>query len=178
MKIADSETIKLGEAELIETLKEKLNIKAIESIAAKNFNVSEIDCAGGDIVIHNGAIAYRFDLEAKVSVSVLFDRQGNAIEPLSESVQEPEEESVLEPVSENESDELLNEGMDFDPIDEAPVESAEEKEPSVNESALPGLDLVLKKNRDFWLEESSEEEKNSTDELESILKKNREFWNA
>lgn len=83
MKITDSEVIKNGEAELIDSITGDLNWQVIETLLKEKHNLGlqdEVEYKQGDLVIHGGQIAYKLDFDVKVTLSVLFDRQGNCLD--------------------------------------------------------------------------------------------------
>ena len=80
MKITDSEIIQSGERELIDAITGDLDWRVIEKIVADNHHLSlrdDVDYKSGDLVVFENQIAYKLDFEVRVSLSVLFDRQGN-----------------------------------------------------------------------------------------------------
>ena len=80
MKIADSESIKNGERDLINAITCDIDRGNIEEIFKDKFNLGirdHLEYKQGDIVVHDNQIAYKLDFEAKVAVSVLCDRSGN-----------------------------------------------------------------------------------------------------
>ncbi|RLB83600.1 MAG: hypothetical protein DRH17_01625 [Deltaproteobacteria bacterium] len=82
MKIADSEAIKSGERELIDAITADLDWSSIEEIFRKQHNLGiedDVEFKNGDIVVLDDQIAYRLEFEAKVTLSILFDREGNYI---------------------------------------------------------------------------------------------------
>jgi len=102
MKLTDPETIREGEKEFIDTINAELDWGAIEKMLFEKHSLTlqeEIDYKNGDLVVYKDQIAYKFDFEIKVPLSVIFDREGECLE-LS-TVREEFEENK-EDVSENE----------------------------------------------------------------------------
>ena len=125
MKIAESQVIKNGEQELIDAITGDLDWNTIEQLLLKkhNFRLQEdVEYRSGDIVVHDNAIAYKLDFDVKVSLSVLFNRDGECLE-LSTSGEASEEDA--------EADEALaTPGEPAEPLavgpEEAPVPRAAE----------------------------------------------------
>jgi hypothetical protein len=83
MKLTNPETISESEKEFIDTINAELDWEAIEKILLEKhgFTLQEgIDYKEGDLVVHNNEIAYRFDFEIKVPLSVIFNREGECLE--------------------------------------------------------------------------------------------------
>ena len=102
MKLTDPETIREGEKEFIDTINAELDWGAIEKMLFEKHSLTlqeEIDYKNGDLVVYKDQIAYKFDFEIKVPLSVIFDREGECLE-LSTVREGFEEDS--DDVSENE----------------------------------------------------------------------------
>jgi hypothetical protein len=102
MKLTDPETIREGEKEFIDTINSELDWGAIEKMLFEKHSLTlqeEIDYKNGDLVVYKDQIAYKFDFEIKVPLSVIFDREGECLE-LSTVREGFEEDSV--DVSQNE----------------------------------------------------------------------------
>ncbi len=83
MKLTNPETIEESEKEFIDTINAELDWEAIEKMLLEKHNFTlqdEIDYKDGDLVVHNDAIAYKFDFEIKVPLSVIFNRDGECLE--------------------------------------------------------------------------------------------------
>ncbi len=80
VKITDSEVIKTGEGELIDTIIGELDWSAIEEIFKDKHRLriqDDVEYKQGDIVVHNNDVAFQLDFDVKVMLSILFDRTGN-----------------------------------------------------------------------------------------------------
>jgi hypothetical protein len=80
MKITNSEIIKTGERELMDAIVADLDWKTIEDIFRTNHDLEiqeDVEYKNGDMVVHDGDIAYELDFEVKVTLSILMDRGGN-----------------------------------------------------------------------------------------------------
>jgi hypothetical protein len=85
MKITDPQVIEDGEKDLIEAVREDLDLDAVRQILKERMAVSTLSSKGGQIVVHNNKIAFRLDFEINLSGSLLFDREGNYIDESDES---------------------------------------------------------------------------------------------
>lgn len=82
LKITNSEIIKSGERELIDTITGDLDWNTIEKIVRERHKLSiqdDIEYKQGDLIVHDNKVAYRLDFDIKVSLSVIFDRDGNCL---------------------------------------------------------------------------------------------------
>ncbi len=80
MQITDSEIIKAGEKELIDTIVRDLDWNAIEKIfkEKRDFRIQDgVECRQGNIVVYDNQVAYQLDFDVTVTLSVLLDRAGN-----------------------------------------------------------------------------------------------------
>ncbi len=83
MKIAEADVIKNGEQELIDAITGDLDWSTIERLLLEKHKFKlqdEVEYRNGDIVVHENAIAYRLDFDVKVSLSVLFNRNGDCLD--------------------------------------------------------------------------------------------------
>jgi len=82
VKITESEIIKSSEQDLIDAITGDLDWGAIESIFKDKHQLKiqdDVEYSKGDLVVHENQIAYKLDFDVKVTLSVLFDRNGNYI---------------------------------------------------------------------------------------------------
>jgi len=80
MRITGVDVIKNGERDLMDAITADLDWSAVEGIFRERHHLSleeDIEYKRGDIVVHDSQIAYRLDFLAKVTLSVLLDRNGN-----------------------------------------------------------------------------------------------------
>jgi len=80
MKITDSEVIKNGEQELIDAISGDLDWGVIETIFKEKHRLGieeDVEYKNGDLVVHDNQIAYKFEFDIKVTLSILLDREGN-----------------------------------------------------------------------------------------------------
>ena len=83
MKLTSSQTIQENEKEFIDTINAELDWEAIEKMLLEKHSFTlqeEIDYKKGDLVVHNDTIAYKFDFEIKVPLSIIFNREGECLE--------------------------------------------------------------------------------------------------
>jgi len=117
MKLTNPETIQESEKEFIDTINAELDWEAIEKMLLEKHNFTlqeEIDYKDGDLVVYNDKIAYKFDFEIKVPLSVIFDRQGECLEisTLRDDFQEEneevlaQEENSMQPISPEQDDKV------------------------------------------------------------------------
>lgn len=82
MKLTNPEIIQESEKDFIDTINAELDWEAIEKLLLEKHNFTlqeEIDYKDGDLVVYNDKIAYKFDFEIKVPLSVIFNRQGECL---------------------------------------------------------------------------------------------------
>ncbi len=79
MKLTDPEIIREGEKDLIEAIKNDLDLDSIHEIVKDKLKVNNLESRGGRIVIHNNKIAFKIEFELNLSGSLMFDRDGNYI---------------------------------------------------------------------------------------------------
>lgn len=141
MKITNSEVIKNGEKELIDTITGDLDWDKIENSFKDKHHLSihdNVEYKEGDLVVYDNQVAYQLDFDVKVPLSILIDRMGNflAIKASSGSSETyPEttpadisEPGGLEPIN-------LSESLSEEKSDQASF-SDPEKEPAENISQM------------------------------------------
>lgn len=181
MKVTDPEIIRTGERDLIDAVKEDLDWDAVREIVKKKINISSVDSTGGEIVVHDNQVAFRVDLELKIDLSLMFDRDGNHI-PEQEGAQEGA--TASEPgFAETEAPGKL--------IDIDPGTALSDKDSEIGPGVLDGVNLAPEGVEfgldDFSAEDSEirlddlalgddEEAENLDDDIDEILKESREFW--
>jgi hypothetical protein len=80
MKITNSDVIKSGERELIDSIIGDLDWDTIEKIVKDRYKLQiqdDVEYRQGDIIVHNNQVAYKLDFDVKMTLSVVFDRDGN-----------------------------------------------------------------------------------------------------
>lgn len=97
MKLTNPEIIQESEKEFIDTINAELDWEAIEKLLFEKHSFTlqeEIDYKDGDLVVYNDNIAYKFDFEIKVPLSVIFNRQGECLKmsTLRDDVEDEDED--------------------------------------------------------------------------------------
>lgn len=98
MKLTNPVTIQESEKEFIDTINAELDWEAIEKMLLEKHQFTlqeEIEYKDGDLVVHNDQIAYKFDFEIKVPLSVVFNRDGECLEISTVRDDYQDEEDVL-----------------------------------------------------------------------------------
>ncbi len=83
MKLTNPELIQESEKEFIDTINAELDWDAIEQMLLEKhgFIVQEdVDYKDGNLIVHKNEIAYKFEFEIKVPLSVIFNRTGECLE--------------------------------------------------------------------------------------------------
>ncbi|MDA8134521.1 MAG: hypothetical protein M0T82_07845 [Desulfobacteraceae bacterium] len=171
MKITDPGIIKNGEKDLIELLKEDLDLDAVREIIQKKMTSAALSPKGGEIVVHDNQIAFRMDFDLCLSGSLMFDRQGNHI---------PESDELFDSTTD------LSKNAEEDPLDQEDILSGEKTDldlPDYDLAPLNDLDVLdelddltdepetdLKEEGDLFMNELAD------DDMTDILKESRDFW--
>jgi len=199
MKITDPDVIKNGEKDLIDAVKDDLDLIAVKEILQKKLKAAALSSTGGEIVVHNNEIAFRLDFDLNLSGSLMFDRQGNYIaETVDDETEESKEQEV--PLT----DDLSLDDIDLDaPIEnagplaveeepvnaEAPIDNASDTN-DLNEEeldiGLPEYDLADEPDSGEGAEElivddseplpDDPESDPENDDINDILKESQDFW--
>lgn len=80
MRITSAEVIRNCEKELMDAITGDLDWGSIERIFKEKHHLSieeDVEYKRGDMVVHDNRIAYRLEFEARVTLAVLLDREGN-----------------------------------------------------------------------------------------------------
>ncbi len=104
MKLTRPETIQESEKEFIDTINAELDWEAIEQMLLEKHGFTlqdEIEYKNGDILVYKDRIAYKFDFEIKVPLSVVFNRDGECLEI---STMRPDMDSESESIDSMEDD--------------------------------------------------------------------------
>lgn len=160
MKIADSQSIKTGEREMILSIMKKIDPQVLAAIAAQNLSPEGMEFVDGDMEIVDNRIVYKMNLKVTVAMAVMFDRDGNLVgadlpdEETYEGSSEDEGEIIdLVDVNDSEGDFADEEPLVLD--DEA-VMSEEGLEEVSDDSDSDNLDAIIRKNKNFWSQRSHE----------------------
>jgi len=137
MKFINSVSIKENEKKFIDTINAALDWEAIGKMLMEKHNFilqEKIECENGDLVVCNDMIAYKFDFEIKVPLSVMVNRQGECLDILTSG---KEDEEQVE-------DDLFQD-MDTDVNPESPVRPEQEKK--VSQMASNIADMISEINQ-------------------------------
>jgi len=121
LKLTNPESIQESEKEFIDTINAELDWDVIEQelLDKHNFEVQDdIEYKDGNLIVYNNEIAYKFDFQIKVPLSVIFNRGGECL-----SMSTTREEEVLE---DNEDVEIQNSSTTQTHSGEPDKEKAEE----------------------------------------------------
>lgn len=83
MKLTNPGTIQDGEKEFIDTINAELDWDAIEKLLFEKHSLTlqeEIQYKNGDLMVYKDQIAYKFDFEIKVPLSIIVNREGECLE--------------------------------------------------------------------------------------------------
>lgn len=162
MKITDPDVIKNGEKDLIDAVRDDLDLIAVKEVLQKRIKAAALSSTGGEIIVHNNEIAFRLDFDLNLSGSLMFDRQGNYIPELgddAESEPENQEEIISEDLDldDQKLDIVLPEydlTDDLDTVggDELIVDDPESEKDNIIQDDLADDDIndILKESQDFW----------------------------
>jgi hypothetical protein len=100
MKLTSQENIAQSEKEFIDTINAELDWEAIEKLLLEKHKFTlqdEIDYKNGNLIVYNDNIAYKFDFEIKVPLSVIFNREGECLKvsTLRDDFENQDEESLM-----------------------------------------------------------------------------------
>ncbi len=139
MKLINSDSIQETEKEFIDTINAALDWKAIEKMLMEKHKFilqDKIECKKGDLVVSNDTIAYKFDFEIKVPLSVMVNRQGECLElDIANTGKEPVERGVKDLV------------QDPDPDESSIPPTRPEQEKKVSEMASNIADMISEINQ-------------------------------
>jgi hypothetical protein len=145
VKVTNSDIIKSGERELIDTIIGDLDWETIENIVKRRHKLKiqdDIDYRQGDLIVHNDQVAYKLDFEIKMTLSVIFDRDGNYLSISTSDDPEDEVADLNEALQDEEAPTLSRSdpqdaNEDGDTFDAEDAPSADpEKAPSENFSKM------------------------------------------
>ena len=104
MKIINPDSIHNSEENFIDTINAELDWEIIEKMLLEKHKFSmqdEVDYKKGDIVVYKDKIAYRYDFDIKVGLSIVVGRDGKCLEISTSGDIDPEVESESESESES-----------------------------------------------------------------------------
>jgi hypothetical protein len=141
MKITDSDIIKAGERELIDTIIGDLDWNAIEKIFSERHGLriqDDVEYRQGDIVVHNDEVAYKLDFDVKLTLSILLNRAGKylsftAKNELPGETMENDPDTNMQPLQQSQP--FIDPGLEFEETEPA-VAADPGKKPSENMTAM------------------------------------------
>ena len=170
MKITDPDVIRDGERDLINAVKDDLDWNAVKEIIKNKINMKSFESKGGEIVVLNGRIAFRIDLELKMGVRLMFDREGNYISG--------DDSNVISDASSAE----LSDDLDMD-SDFGLEFTSDEEELELNEALESGDKIDGASDSDSDLEgkpdpdgEKEVFDNEIDDDIDDILEETRDLW--
>ncbi len=200
MKITDPDVIKNGEKDLIDAVKDDLDLEVIKQILEKKITAAAMSSKGGQIIVHNNEIAFKLDFDLNLSGSLMFDREGNYIpEGEAESGQDNMPPTDIDIEDLDLDDTLQKETNELDDdIIETETKVSEDIEDKLDDDlkiSLPEYDL----DDDDDLDENNDDEQEKVeplepladepeledeimnndlvdDDIDDILKESQEFW--
>ncbi len=167
MKITDPDIIRTGEKDLINAVKDDLDWDAVTKIIKNRINTKAFESKGGEIIVLNGQIAFRIDLELKMNINLMFDRDGNYI---------PNEKSeVVSDIPDDASSEL-SDGIDMD-SDFGLEFTNDEDDLELNDDLDNTSNPYPEKKSDSQKEaEVFDNDNDIDDDIDDILEETREIW--
>ncbi len=163
MKITNAEVIKSGERELIDTIIGDLDWSMIEEIVKQRHHLNiqdDVEYKSGDIVVHDRQVAYKLDFDVKMTLSIVFDRDGNYLsiatsddmtaEDAMEAAVETQADAAAPEYQENEPN-MSGQMQQEDPEEAAPLPSVNpEQTPRENFSRMAShiADMISEINED------------------------------
>ena len=122
MKLTNPESIQESEKEFIDTINAELDWDIIEQMLLDKHNFAvqdDIEYNDGNLIVYNNEIAYKFDFQIKVPLSVIFNRSGECLsmsttgddEDMDDNEDEESPHSSTQQTSNGELDKNKVEGM-------------------------------------------------------------------
>jgi hypothetical protein len=124
VKITNSDVIKSGERELIDTIIGDLDWDTIEEIVKNRHKLKiqdDVEYRQGDIIVHNNQVAYKLDFDVKMTLSLVFDRDGNYLSLVTSEDAENMETAGKTPIAAEESDAAESDSSEAFASDDIPT---------------------------------------------------------
>lgn len=138
VKVTNTDIIKTGERELIDTIIGDLDWNTLEQIVKDRHRLKiqdDIDYRQGDLIVHDNQVAYKLDFDVKLSVSVIIDRDGNYLSFSTSGDSTESQGPESEPPSETESTAGVN--ADDTPVPDAETTFSSDDAPSADPEKAP-----------------------------------------
>ena len=202
MKLTDPDIIKEGEKDLIDAIKDDLDLDSINEIIKDKLKVKDLESKGGKIIVHNNEVAFQIEFELRLNGSLMFDRDGNYI-PDDNSVDVIEEPELQEKDGETEDkDKEEDKEKEVEPEAKAAEEEDDSEEDDSDEDGKNIASELITEDDDLDADdmsddsdsdesseidldiegfEDAEEDEDDIDfsddeDIGDILKESREFW--
>ncbi len=136
------ETIQESEKEFIDTINAELDWDAIEQLLLDKHGFvveDDVDYKDGNLVVHNNEIAYKFEFEIKVPLSVIFNRDGDCLDI---STQRDESDDEIEPM------EGLVDEIDESDTEAGSIQATPQDSGKVGEMASEIADMISEINKE------------------------------
>jgi len=144
LKLTNPESIQESEKEFIDTIIAELDWDAIEQMLLDKHGFSvqdDVDYKEGNLIVHNNEIAYKFDFEIKVPLSVIFNRDGDCLEMSTESAAPSEDEDLQDlPLDQDSFEEMDH--MSEEPPNEQALSETPSEEPPESEKSGKGVEMA------------------------------------
>lgn len=211
MKVTDPDVIKAGERDLIESIKDDLDWNVIKGVLLQKLQSSSFDIkngalsfdvSGGEIVVHDGQIAFRVDFQLKTEMAIMFDRKGNYIPdgfPVSlygDSPVLPDGDTITNDEYRLDGEHISDEyntspdELQDDDIDELGSDASSDDVEFLDDITLLEDEDILGKDEEDILGDMTDDQdageldpiadlnqlNQSDDDIEDILKESRDFW--
>jgi len=78
----NNDIVATAKKELFERIKANINLDRVREICADLYGVKDmhaLDFKNGDIVVHDGKIAYKIEFDVRFAVPLLIDEEGNLL---------------------------------------------------------------------------------------------------
>ncbi len=142
MKITDPDVIKNGERDLIDAVKEDLDLDAVKQILKDQIANTALAAKGGQIVVHDNQIAFRLDFDLNLSGSLMFDRDGNYI-PFSNNDDTASTEDDATQAEDTDIDDInIEDALDDISIDINAAAPEQDDTPEIADSTLLNEELL------------------------------------
>jgi len=95
VKITETETIKNGEGEFVESLAGELDWSIIETLLKERFNLElhdDVEYHNGDFVIHENKVAYKLNFDVRLTLSLVFGRDGECLDVIASGTEDNEDD--------------------------------------------------------------------------------------
>ncbi len=140
MKIINPDSIHNSEEDFIDTINAELDWEVIEKFLLEKHKFSmqdDVDYKKGDIVVYKDQIAYKYDFDIKVALSIVLGRDGKCLEISTSGDIDPEVESESEFESESESGFEFESDLELKSESESDFSSNSPSDPDSPDSSSP-----------------------------------------